>query len=161
MPDFQGTAGFMFSYKGIELNATFRFQYGAQMYNQTLVDKVENALLTGNVDKRLYSGRWRNPGDIKPYKTLPNRWVEEEREYKDEKTQPTSRFVQDRNEFSLSSLRIGYDFWKYDFIKKLSMERLRVEFYMNDVFMLSSIKTERGTSYPFARSFNFAIQATF
>ena len=32
---------------------------------------------------------------------------------------------------------------------------------MNDVFMLSSIKTERGTSYPFARSFNFAIQATF
>ena len=161
MPDFQGTAGFMFSYKGIELNATFRFQYGAQMYNQTLVDKVENASLTGNVDKRLYAGRWRNPGDIKPYKTLPNRWVEEEREYKDEKTQPTSRFVQDRNEFSLSSLRIGYDFWKYDFIKKLSMERLRVEFYMNDVFMLSSIKTERGTSYPFARSFNFAIQATF
>ncbi len=40
LPDFQGTAGFMFSYKGIELNATFRFQYGAQMYNQTLVDKV-------------------------------------------------------------------------------------------------------------------------
>ena len=31
LPDFQGTAGFMFSYKGIELNATFRFQYGAQM----------------------------------------------------------------------------------------------------------------------------------
>lgn len=28
------------------------------------------------------------------------------------------------------------------------MERLRVEFYMNDVFMLSSIKTERGTAYP-------------
>ena len=44
LPDFQGTAGFMFSYKGIELNATFRFQYGAQMYNQTLVDKVEKML---------------------------------------------------------------------------------------------------------------------
>ena len=161
LPDFQGTAGFMFSYKGIELNATFRFQYGAQMYNQTLVDKVENASLKNNVDKRVYDGRWRNPGDLKPYKTLGNVWVEEESEYKDEKTQSTSRFVQDRNELSLSSLRVGYDFWKHDFIKKVSMERLRIEFYMNDVFMLSSIKTERGTSYPFARSFNFAIQATF
>ena len=161
LPDFQGTAGFMFSYKGIELNATFRFQYGAQMYNQTLVDKVENASLKGNVDKRVYDGRWRNPGDLKPYKTLGNQWVAEESEYKDEKTQATSRFVQDRNELSLSSLRLGYDFWKHNFIKKVAMERLRVEFYMNDVFMLSSIKTERGTSYPFARSFNFAIQATF
>lgn len=161
LPDFQGTAGFMFSYKGIELNATFRFQYGAQMYNQTLVDKVENASLKGNVDKRVYDGRWRNPGDLKPYKTLGNQWVAEEGEYKDEKTQATSRFVQDRNELSLSSLRVGYDFWKHNFIKKVSMERLRVEFYMNDVFMLSSIKTERGTAYPFARSFNFAIQATF
>ena len=161
LPDFQGTAGFIFSYKGIELNATFRFQYGAQMYNQTLVDKVENASLKGNVDKRVYDGRWRNPGDLKPYKTLGNRWVEEENEYKDEKTQATSRFVQDRNELSLSSLRVGYDFWKHNFIKKIAMERLRIEFYMNDVFMLSSIKTERGTAYPFARSFNFAIQATF
>ena len=161
LPDFQGTAGFMFSYKGIELNATFRFQYGAQMYNQTLVDKVENASLKGNVDKRVYDGRWRNPGDLKPYKTLGNQWVAEEGEYKDEKTQATSRFVQDRNELSLSSLRVGYDFWKHNFIKKVAMERLRVEFYMNDVFMLSSIKTERGTAYPFARSFNFAVQATF
>ena len=161
LPDFQGTAGFMFSYKGIELNATFRSQYGAQMYNQTLVDKVENASLKGNVDKRVYDGRWRNPGDLKPYKTLGNQWVAEEGEYKDEKTQATSRFVQDRNELSLSSLRVGYDFWKHNFIKKVAMERLRVEFYMNDVFMLSSIKTERGTAYPFARSFNFAIQATF
>lgn len=161
LPDFQGTAGFMFSYKGIKLNATFRFQYGAQMYNQTLVDKVENASLKGNVDKRVYDGRWRNPGDLKPYKTLGNRWVAEENEYKDEKTQATSRFVQDRNELSLSSLRVGYDFWKHNFIKKVAMERLRIEFYMNDVFMLSSIKTERGTAYPFARSFNFAVQATF
>ena len=151
----------MFSYKGIELNATFRSQYGAQMYNQTLVDKVENASLKGNVDKRVYDGRWRNPGDLKPYKTLGNRWVAEENEYKDEKTQATSRFVQDRNELSLSSLRVGYDFWKHNFIKKVAMERLRLEFYMNDVFMLSSIKTERGTAYPFARSFNFAVQATF
>ena len=81
--------------------------------------------------------------------------------YKDEKTQPTSRFVQDRNEFSLSSLRIGYDFWKYDFIKKLSMERLRVEFYMNDVFHASSVKQERGIDYPFARNFSIGLQVRF
>ena len=164
LPKVQGNAGLSFSWKGIEVSTVFRFQWGAQMYNQTLVDKVENANLQQNVDKRVYDGRWRFPGDVKPYKSLGNKWVEdagEYGEYIDLKTQPTSRFVQDRNEFALGSLTVGYDFWKHKFLKTLHMERLRLNFYMNDVFVLSSIEIERGTSYPFARSFNFAIQATF
>jgi len=161
LPKFQGNAGLSFSWKGIEVNTVFRFQYGAQMYNQTLVDKVENADLKMNVDRRIYDGRWRYPGDVKPYKSLNNVWVEEDKEYRDEKTQPSSRFVQDRNELSLSSLTIGYDFWKHKFLKKVGMERLKVNFFMNDVFVWSTIKIERGTSYPFARAFNFALQATF
>ena len=150
----------MFSYKGIELNATFRFQYGAQMYNQTLVDKVENASLKGNVDKRVYDGRWRNPGDLKPYKTLGNRWVAEENEYKDEKTQATSRFVQDENVLSLDALTLSYDFdplW----LRKIFLKTLRLEVSTNELFRLSSIKQERGTSYPFARTVNFSLRATF
>ena len=63
--------------------------------------------------------------------------------------------MQDRNELSLSSLRVGYDFWKHNFIKKVAMERLRIEFYMNDVFMLSSIKTEKRYRLSFCKIVQF------
>jgi Cu/Ag efflux protein CusF len=46
-------------------------------------------------------------------------------------------------------------------VKKMGMERLSVAFYMNDVAKLSTIKTERGLSYPFARNYNFSLQMTF
>ena len=77
------------------------------MYNQTLVDLLENADLNYNVDKRVYDGRWRNPGDVKPYKALNYAYVQKpgtnEYEQKQIKTQATSRFVQDRKELTLSS----------------------------------------------------------
>lgn len=163
LPKFQGNAGFNLSLKGFELNVVFTYQYGAQLYNGSLVDKVENADLSSNVDRRIYDGRWRNPGDVKPYKKLSTRLVKvgDDWEKKQILTQPTSRFVQNRNELSLSSLSLGYDFFRHNFIKKLGMERLRINCYMNDVFTLSSIEIERGTSYPFARSFNFTLTATF
>lgn len=69
MPKFQGTAGISFEYKGIGGNLSFRFQYGAQMYNSTLIAKVENADLNKNVDIRLYDGVWR-PGDEGKSETL-------------------------------------------------------------------------------------------
>ena len=56
MPKFQGTGGISFEWKGIGGNASFTFQYGAQMYNTTLVQKVENANLSDNVDARLFDG---------------------------------------------------------------------------------------------------------
>ena len=163
MPKFQGTAGISFEYKGIGGNLSFRFQYGAQMYNSTLIAKVENADLNKNVDIRLYDGVWR-PGDegkVKPYKTLGKVWISELGVYEQLKTNPTSRFVQDRNELSLSNLSIYYDFYRCGFLKKCAMERMKLSFYMNDVFTLSSIDIERGTSYPFARNFNFSLSVTF
>ena len=135
------------------------------MYNQTLVDLVENADLNYNVDKRVYDGRWRNPGDIKPYKALKYVNVQKpgtnEWERKMIKTQATSRFVQDRNDLTLSSVNLSYDMMNHDFINKIGLKVLRFSFYMNDVYTWSSIRVERGTSYPFARSFNFSLSATF
>lgn len=163
MPKFQGTGGIGFEYKGFGGNLTFRFQYGAQMYNSTLISKVENANLEENVDIRLYDGVWR-PGDegqVKPYKQLGRVWISETGEYEQLKTNPTSRFVQDRNELALSNMSFYYDFYRCGFLKKCNMERLKLSFYMNDVFTLSSIEIERGTSYPFARNFNFSLSVTF
>ena len=44
---------------------------------------------------------------------------------------------------------------------KLYMQRLRFAAYLNDVATFSSIKVERGTSYPFARTLSFSLTATF
>ena len=161
MPKFQGTGGISFEWKGIGGNSSFTFQYGAQMYNTTLVQKVENANLSDNVDARLFDGVWRpGEGGVKPYRAPRYRdpstgnWVTPE-------TKPTSRFVQDRNEFALTNLSLYYDFYRYEFLKRCGMERLRVSAYANNLFTISSIEIERGTSYPFARSFNFSLSVTF
>ena len=161
MPKFQGTGGISFEWKGIGGNASFTFQYGAQMYNTTLVQKVENANLSDNVDARLFDGVWRpGEGGVKPYRAPRYRdpstgnWVTPE-------TKPTSRFVQDRNEFALTNLSLYYDFYRYEFLKRCGMERLRVSAYANNLFTISSIEIERGTSYPFARSFNFSLSVPF
>ena len=42
-PDAQGSIGFNVGFKGLYLNASFMYQWGAQSYNETLLNKVENA----------------------------------------------------------------------------------------------------------------------
>jgi hypothetical protein len=76
-------------------------------------------------------------------------------------TYPTSRFVQKNNELYVSSLNMGYEFYNAMWMKKIGMERLKLTFYMDELLRLSTVKVERGTSYPFARTFSFAIQASF
>ena len=56
-----GNFGFNFSYWGFIVNVGMMYELGGQIYNQTLVDKVENADLTMNVDRRIFSDRWAQP----------------------------------------------------------------------------------------------------
>ena len=152
LPKYTGTFGFNLDWKGFSVNTSFYYRLGGQMYNQTLVDKVENCDMNYNVDHRVYTGRWTTPGQKAEFKKMtdPNYF-----------TRPTSRFVQDLSELQMTSLNIGYDFRNCKFMQKGIIERLKLSFYMNDVFRLSTVKTERGTDYPFARSFSFQLQATF
>ncbi len=41
----KGMIGSNFNYKGFTFNINLSYQYGGQMYNQTLVDKIENVNL--------------------------------------------------------------------------------------------------------------------
>lgn len=151
-PDASGSFGVNATYKGFSLFASFSYEWGKQIYNETLVNSVENAdIENSNVDKRVLTQRWENPGDIAPLKDIKNR---------DAVTLPTSRFVQDENVLSLSTLTLSYDF-DQDLLRKIYLRTLNLEFQMNDIFRLSSVKQERGTSYPFARSINFTLRATF
>lgn len=154
-PKAQGTFGFNVNYKNFTLYTTFMYEFGGQQYNQTLVDKVENAnLYTSNVDKRVFTNRWKKPGDKAKFKAL------ETGRNGIETTNPTERFVQDYNVVTLNSITLGYDF-NSELIKKAHLGMLRLEVGANDLFRISSVKAERGLSYPFARSVNFSIKATF
>ena len=151
-PKASGSFGVNLVYKNLSLFASFSYDWGKQTYNQTLVDEVENAdIQYSNVDRRVLTDRWQKPGDIAPLKDIKAiRSV----------TMPSSRFVQDDNELSLRALTLSYDF-STEFVKKLHLQRLRFELSSNDLFRVSSVRQERGTSYPFARSVNFSLRATF
>ena len=148
-PKYRGTGGFTAEYKGIGLSATISYLAGCQMYNSTLVSRVENANIAYNVDRRLLIGRWTTPGQVTPYKKFNSKTT----------TRATTRFVQDRRELSLSSISAYYEF-PSSIYKKLSMQRLRLSFYLNDIATFSSIKIERGLNYPFARNISFSLTAT-
>lgn len=62
LPKVSGTFGFNFEYKGFSVNTSFYYRLGGQYYNQTLVNKVENADIQYNVDRRMYTDRWTTPG---------------------------------------------------------------------------------------------------
>jgi len=153
IPKFNGNFGFRYTRGGLDVNTIFTYNYGGQQYNQTLVNRVENADLYRNVDRRVYSDRWRKPGDVSMFKNVADFSI----------TQASTRFVEDRNTLTLGSFDIGYDLIRggVKSIKNLGFSRLRLGFNTNEVFVLSTIRTERGLDYPFARNFNFTINASF
>ena len=150
-PDAQGAFGFNVSYKGFFFNASFLFQWGGQTYNETLINRVENADITGkNVDKRVLAERWKQPGDRVPYYDI------REKPY----VRPTSRFVQDYNYLSFNSLSIGYDF-PVTLISKWRLASLGLRFNANDLGRWSSVKEERGISYPYAKNYSLTLNVRF
>ena len=149
-PKFEGNFGTMLMYKGFQLNAYFYYSYGGDIYNQTLVDKVENVDPQKNADKRVLYDRWRQPGDVAKYKAIDNTT----------NTMPTSRFIEQENYIRLSSLNLSYQFTPEQ-LKRMGIERLKVSLIGNDIFRASTVKMERGTSYPFARNYSLSLQVTF
>lgn len=151
-PELQGSMGLNMRYKRLSLYTSFTFEWGGDAYNQTLVDNVENVnLWQRNADKRVMNMRWQKPGDVTQLKSIKDRYLV---------TRSTSRFVQRNNTITFNSLSLSYDVGK-DFLKKIGLNNLRCQFSMNDIAVMSSIKQERGLSYPFARTFNLTLNAGF
>ena len=156
-PKLRGTLGLSAGWNGFTLSVAASYKWGGDLYNTTLVDRVENVNGFGNLDKRV-SETWVNPGDHAAYKRIdmmqsPAQIVTT--------TRPTSRFVQKDNEIYLSTINLGYEFYKAKWVRNIGLERLRLSFYMNELARFSSAEVERGTSYPFARTFSFSINADF
>lgn len=150
-PKYRGNVGVTSEYRGIGLSCSFSYQWGEDYYNSTLVSRVENVDVAYNVDRRVFEGTWQQAGDHTFFKRITSTPTT---------TRPTTRFIEKKNELSLAALHLYYDF-KQALLEKYGVERLKCSFYMNDVFKVSTVQTERGLSYPFARSFSFALTATF
>ncbi|MBV7533014.1 SusC/RagA family TonB-linked outer membrane protein [Chitinophaga sp. sic0106] len=150
-PKLEGTFGSSFGHRGFELNIYFHYKFGGYIYNNTLVDRVENVNPNQNVDSRVFYDRWKQPGDISRFKSITNTAL----------TRPTSRFVEKDDLLELKSVNLSYSFRDQPFMKKIGAQNLRVSAILNDVFRASSVKAERGIDYPFARHFALALQATF
>ena len=151
-PLVNGNVGINGEVKGFGFNFVATFYAGGYLYNNTLLDKVENTTLDNNVDRRVFRGRWAKAGDVAPYKaqnTASNYF-----------TQPTSRFVQKNNVMHLSSASVYYEF-PTRLVSSLRLSRLRITLYTNDIYTFSSIDIERGTSYPYARKFSLSVNASF
>ena len=155
-PKLRGSIGLNMGWEGFTLSFACSYKIGGDMYNSTLVDKVENVSGWYNLDKRI-NDSWQQMGDHAKYKKLGINGLSTDISY----TKPTSRFVEKDNELYISTLNFGYDFYKMKWVHKLGMERLKMTFYMDELFRFNTVKVERGTSYPFARNFSFAVQATF
>jgi TonB-linked SusC/RagA family outer membrane protein len=149
-PKAEGFFGSSVTYKQFLFSFSFHYKFGGQTYNQTLVDRVENADPRFNVDQRALEQRWKQPGDVTFYKNIADLG----------QSYATSRFIQKDNLIELQSLYLSYDL-KRAIAKKIGFQSLRAALTANDIFRASSIEVDRGIDYPFARSITFSLQATF
>ena len=149
-PYMQGYFGVNLRYKSWEAGTNIGYSFGADKYNNTLASKIENVDYMVNNDRRALSERWQKPGDVARYKGITDNSV----------TKATSRFVQRENRISMTSLRVSYTLpQQYLRNKWLSMAKFSLT--ANELFYLSTIKQERGLSYPYTRSLTFSLQLNF
>ena len=64
------------------------------------------------------------------------------------------------NLLALQSVSLSYELPR-KISQKMYMERVKLLLSSTDLFRLSSVKQERGTSYPFARTFSIGLNVTF
>lgn len=155
-PAARGTLGFNLTWKRFSVYTTFMYEFGGQRYNRTLADKVEGVdILNENVDRRVLTERWKEPGDMAVFKkTQASIYVG------NSTTKATSRFVQDYNWINLNSITLEYDV-NSKLIKPIGLSMLRFSVGANDLARWSSVELERGLSYPYSKTINFSLKASF
>ncbi|WP_295125728.1 SusC/RagA family TonB-linked outer membrane protein [uncultured Chitinophaga sp.] len=156
-PKLEGTFGTNLELNGIGFNVYMRFRIGGQTYNETLADRVENANIRYNVDRRVYEDRWQKPGDHTFFKGIV---TPEGYAIGTTPTLPTSRFVQDYSYLAAESASVYYRFTD-NFNKRTKLSNTKISFYTGQLFRLSTVKQERGLSYPYSQSFTLLLQTSF
>ncbi|MGN6421342.1 MAG: SusC/RagA family TonB-linked outer membrane protein [Pseudobacter sp.] len=155
-PKVNGNIGTNFMYKGASINISMRTEFGGQMYNRTLADRVENADPVYNVDERVLTDRWQKPGDHARFKGIATIGSTT----RSDVTKSSSRFIQDNNTLYCDAITLGYLFPR-KLTTKWRMSRFQCYFYINNPFVVSSVRQERGLDFPFARNYALSLQLGF
>lgn len=149
-PKIQGNLQSNLTYKGFNLYCVLRYELGAKIYNQTLASKVEGASPLNNADKRVLYDRWKKPGDIAMFRRIDD----------NSPVYQSSRLVQKNDFLSLSNLSLSYEIPRGK-LENIFLERCKFTLSTTDLFRISTVKEERGTSYPFARTYTLGLNITF
>ena len=153
-PKISGTLSSSINWKDLTCMLGFTYKYGGVVYNQTLVDKIENQNVAYNLDNRAGEGRWENPGDVTSYVGFSPTGAN---------TPASTRFIMDDNEIRFATMSLGYRFSAEDFklLDRANIDVLALNFTTNDIARLSPIRMERGLDYPFARSYTLSMSIMF
>lgn len=151
-PKYNGTFNTRLRYQGWQLSAIFSYRFGGQIYNTTLASKIENNDPYSNSDRRALYDRWSPENPNAKYKAINDF----------SKTYATSRFVEDENTLRLNTLSLSYDVPQAWLQKMhLPLQYVSLAGYAEDLFYWSSVKRERGTDYPYARTYTFSLTLRF
>ncbi|WP_295116535.1 SusC/RagA family TonB-linked outer membrane protein [uncultured Chitinophaga sp.] len=150
-PKYRGNFSTLVRYSNFTLNASFGFRFGGQLYNQTLIEKIENADRFLNVDQRVFTDRWQKPGDKSFYRGL-NEIL---------RIYPSSRFVQDESTLTCQNVNLAYDVYNKVWLQRVGVKSLTVTANTGELFYVSSVRQERGLDYPFTRQVSLQVFATF
>jgi hypothetical protein len=146
-PLFRGNISTLVRYKNFTLNLSFAYHWGGVIYNQTLINRVElgRDIIPGqNVDRRVLTDRWSQPGDVVSFRAIhgpvPGEVI----------TRGTTRFVMNDRVFQMQTATLEYRL-ETDWIKRMRIQNARIGVNVADIFYLSSVRRERGLEFPFAR----------
>lgn len=141
-------------YKNLSLTANFQYSVGGYQFNTAVYNKVENILwesLGKNLDRRALYERWQKPGDIAEFKSIESAKV----------TPISSRYIQKNNFVNFSYLNLSYNFSNLSWLKQYGIQGLRISAFTSNLFRISTIKTERGLDFPFARTYSLDVGISF
>jgi TonB-linked SusC/RagA family outer membrane protein len=162
-PQLAGTINTTFSYKQFSLAVYTQYYFNGYRENAALYNSVENIDLgsvRNNQDRRALYDRWKQPGDVSQFKNIYVAYGS---------TSPagtplSSRFIErdsylDGSSITLSwnALQAGGKKW----LDKVGLKNLTASCTANEIFRFETIKSERGTDYPYARAVSFTLNANF
>ncbi|MNE56523.1 hypothetical protein D3C80_1514340 [compost metagenome] len=149
-----GAFGTDVSFRQFSAGIYFNYQLGAKVYNQTLADRIENANIIYNVDRRAYNERWLQPNTEFIYKPLSVNGLVSDPTY------ATTRFVQKDDRIQCSSIMFGYTIPKL-WASKIKAKNIGIRCMLNNAFEWGGAEMERGIYYPFQRNYTFSLNANF
>jgi TonB-linked SusC/RagA family outer membrane protein len=150
-PKYNGRFSSLVRFQNISFNVFFSFRTGGQLYNQTLIDRVENAIKLMNVDERVFTDRWKQPGDKTFFRGI-------------NETAPvnaSSRFVQDESTLECEGIYLSYEISNKKWLSRIGLQSLTWSVNTGNLFRISTIKQERGIDYPYSRQISTAINLMF